>query len=212
MWSRARSNRIKGVQLIPYRRPDLLDCRRVIVVEGEKAVDRLWQLGFAATCGPFGAGYWLPSYSEDLWRAGCVELVIIPDNDAAGSRFGNTVAAACAGYRPDAEKLVDLKAPTDSFDLADPLFAPLTVKIVRLRDLKLREDVVDWFDRGGTRQALVELIDSTPAWSPEAEERARLQRRRAQGAERARRWRARHRGKDARRLRIPGSASQIANA
>jgi putative DNA primase/helicase len=182
---------LQGIERILYRWPDLLEWRRVFVVEGEKAADRLRAIGVAATCGSNGAGLWLPTYVEALWRAGCAEVALLPDHDGPGQRFATRVAAACHGYRPDLEQLADPTLPP--MDPSDPLFAPLTVKVVRLPDLHAREDVVDWLDRGGTREELIVLTDRTTLWGPHSEEAARTERARLLNAERQRRWRARRR-------------------
>ena len=46
----------RGRNRVLYRWPDLLDCRRIVVLEGEKAVELLWKVRVPATCGPTGAG------------------------------------------------------------------------------------------------------------------------------------------------------------
>ena len=45
---------VKGVQHVPYRLPDLIKSndKVVLVVEGERDVDRLWQLGFPRRATP----------------------------------------------------------------------------------------------------------------------------------------------------------------
>jgi hypothetical protein len=65
------------------------------------------------------------------------------------------------------------------------------VKVLRLPGLAKSADVV--FEAGNTRDSLLALVDATPLWSPEADERARRDRIRAQGQERQRRFRVRHR-------------------
>jgi hypothetical protein len=59
---------------------------RVVVVEGEKDADRLWELGIPATTNAAGAGKWRASYSDDLAGAGVRELILVPDHDAPGVR------------------------------------------------------------------------------------------------------------------------------
>ena len=61
-----------------YHLPDLVDARQVFVVEGEKAVERLCELGFTATCPPAGAGNWPDTYADILWKIGAAEVVILP--------------------------------------------------------------------------------------------------------------------------------------
>ena len=46
---------LKGVELIPYRLPDLAAADTVYIVEGEKDVETLVKHGKTATCNPMGA-------------------------------------------------------------------------------------------------------------------------------------------------------------
>lgn len=135
---------VKGVRLVPYRLPDLLEAialdRTVFVVEGEKKADRLAALGLAATCNPMGAGKWPDTFATLFAGA---QVVILPDNDTAGQEHAVKVAAALA-----------------------PVAASL--RTVALPDLKAKADVVDWLDAGGTVEALNALVDATDAIDPNA--------------------------------------------
>jgi 5S rRNA maturation endonuclease (ribonuclease M5) len=53
----------------------------IFIAEGEDNVDRLWALGFAATCNIGGSGKWRESDTRDLQGA---KIVIIPDRDEPG--------------------------------------------------------------------------------------------------------------------------------
>lgn len=52
---------LEGVEIIPYRLPELIKAETVFIPEGEKDCDNLRKLGVAATCNPMGAGKWRPS-------------------------------------------------------------------------------------------------------------------------------------------------------
>ena len=58
---------LKGVQRVLYRLPEISKAvragRTIYIVEGEKDVESLEKLGFAATCNPMGAGKWIDEYS-----------------------------------------------------------------------------------------------------------------------------------------------------
>jgi putative DNA primase/helicase len=108
-----------------YRLPELLQSSgRVYVVEGEKAADALRALGFTVTTSAHGASSargtdWTPLAGRDV--------VILPDNDAAG-----------AGY---AEAVIDLLSR---------LTPKPVIKIVNLPGLPVGGDVVDFIaDRKG---------------------------------------------------------------
>lgn len=78
-----------------YRMPDVLATRAdwpVLVVEGEKDADLLWELGMPATCGHAGSNTWLREWTADL--AGR-RVVIVPDCDYVGREHAEKVAGAC---------------------------------------------------------------------------------------------------------------------
>ncbi|NJL70174.1 MAG: hypothetical protein HC888_00570 [Candidatus Competibacteraceae bacterium] len=82
---------LDGRRRVLYQLPALLkrikdkDYRPVFIVEGEKKVESLLELGFPATCGVGGCNAdWLDSYSQTL--SGC-EVCLCPDNDEPGYRF-----------------------------------------------------------------------------------------------------------------------------
>ncbi len=59
------------IRLVPYRLPELLDADPnawVLVVEGEKDVDRARNLGLTATCNVAGAGKWRDEYKKYIER------------------------------------------------------------------------------------------------------------------------------------------------
>ena len=61
---------LHGASVGLYRADFLIDHRLVLVCEGEKATEAAVGLGFAATCGPWGASKWTPDFTETLWRVG----------------------------------------------------------------------------------------------------------------------------------------------
>lgn len=87
----------EGITL--YRLPHLIDQRLVLVVEGEKAVNRVVSLGFAATCPPTGSNVWTEEYADALWRAGAMIVVVLNDNDLPGRKHTQRVARLCHGYQ-----------------------------------------------------------------------------------------------------------------
>jgi hypothetical protein len=106
-----------------YGLPDLATARRVIVVEGEKTAEAARSLGFIATTSAGGsqaAGKtdWRPLAGKEAW--------IMPDNDAPGRKYADTVAGMLAKLTP----------------------APV-VRVVELPDLPDAGDIVDWIDAHG---------------------------------------------------------------
>ncbi|MCR4375478.1 MAG: hypothetical protein NUW22_11565 [Acidobacteria bacterium] len=160
---------LKGVTLGLYRLPELAGARRVFVVEGEKAADRLWNIDLAGTCGYAGASKWSPEWSQALWAAGCRELIVLPDNDRPGAAHAQVVAAITHAANAD---------------------EPIAVKVVTLAGLPSGGDVFDWLEGGKSADDLITLVDTVPRWTPGAEEQRRLERRRANTRKRVRKHRS----------------------
>jgi len=135
-------NNLQGVRRVPYRLPELLAADQtvdVLILEGEKDVDRAIAEGFVATTNAMGAGSWpndLNIYLADR------HVVLIPDNDDAGRDHVAKVARGLPG-------IVE------------------TTKITPLPDLPVKGDFSDWFNAGGTAEELRHLIMQTPEWQPE---------------------------------------------
>jgi hypothetical protein len=151
-----------------YRLPDLQHQRTVFCLEGEKAVDAFWTAGLVATCPPSGASRWIAAWSEDLQRADCCELVILPDADQSGLAHAERVAAA-------------------SFAI------DMQVKLVRLPGLRAGADAYDWLHDGGTVAELLKIVSGASWWFPGTLEHERLERRRELTRERVRRHREKKR-------------------
>lgn len=109
-------NNLEGIVLTLYRQEEVkaaIESRAAIyIVEGEKDVDNLRNLGFVATTNSMGAGKWRDAYSETL-RGG--NLVIVPDSDGPGRKHAQEVARSCFG-RANTVTILDLQ---DAKDITD---------------------------------------------------------------------------------------------
>jgi hypothetical protein len=105
-----------------------------LVVEGEKDVDNLWTIGFAAVCHPHGAGNWTAEHSAQL--AG-LTIVVLNDNDEPGYKYAAAVVKHSIGVARSVRRL----------DLKDywPEIGP-------------GEDVSDWLEKGGGSEEWLERI------------------------------------------------------
>lgn len=148
---------LEGVRRVLYRLPqlkkDLASGATIYFCEGEKDVERLHELGFAATSVPQGSiatilpdgtariakAKWSDEFAEILRG---VRVVILPDNDAAGKAHAKFVA--------------ELLSKTAA-----------SVQILALPDLKHKGDVSDWLAAGGTREELQQLAATAPVFTPE---------------------------------------------
>lgn len=99
----------KGVRMVLYRLPEMLDAirtgRPIYIVEGEKDVDNLKKLGRVATTNAMGAGKWDPSYGESF--TGAQSVYIIPDNDDVGREHAMAAARNVMLYAAEI-KILDL--------------------------------------------------------------------------------------------------------
>lgn len=133
-WGRGECDRV------PYRLPELLEAvgkdRVIHVVEGEGLVDRLWTLGYPATCNPFGAGKWRKEWADLYFAA--ADVVCFPDNDGPGCRHMQTVA----------DSLIPVAKE---------------IRVVQLPGVKPKGDVGDWLGNHTTEE-LDELVLGTPLW------------------------------------------------
>jgi hypothetical protein len=123
-----------------YRLPEIQGERRVVFGEGEKDVDNLWKLGIPATTNIGGAEAFAghaDDYMLQLVSAGITEVVVCPDNDAAGWKLMRAVAAAAHGYG-------------------------LRVRWLALPGLGEKMDVSDWLDAGHTKDEFLALVEAAP--------------------------------------------------
>lgn len=128
---------LQGVQRVPYRLPELLAADRksmVFDVEGEKDAERLVAEGLIATTNAGGAGKWEPGFGKYLKGR---KVVIIPDNDEPGRKHADTIAQSLLGVAK-------------------------SIQILELPDLPEKGDVTDWFNAGGTKAKLLDLVKNTP--------------------------------------------------
>lgn len=139
---------LDGCRRVLYRLDDLIDAGlRVVVVEGEKDADTLWELGIPATSSVCGATHFTSKkaldaygYGAQLRKAGFESVAVIPDNDAPGQAHSLQVRAACEA-------------------------AGLDVRTVELPGLADKEDVSDYLDRHSVEelQTLIEEAFQAPA-------------------------------------------------
>jgi hypothetical protein len=91
----------------------------VYVIESEKDVNTLLDMGVAATCMPGGAGTWYGEYSEAL---GGRNVIIIADRDDAGVKHARKVQASLKGKAFTA-KIMQSRTANDHDDIGDHLKA-----------------------------------------------------------------------------------------
>jgi hypothetical protein len=137
----------KGIERVLYRLPEVIKADEIWIPEGEKDVESLRALGFTATTNAGGAeAKWLPSYSDTL--AG-KRVFILPDNDDAGRKHAEQVAASLHG-----------KAAS--------------VKVIELPGLPEKGDATDFIqaqtdpDTAGERLSI--MADGAAEWTPKAQE------------------------------------------
>ncbi len=136
--------KVKGVRKVPYRLFELqskVAHDTVLIVEGEKHVDRLADLDFVATCNVMGAGCWTKDLNQHFTGN---TVYILPDNDEPGRQHAQQVARHLHGIAH-------------------------SVRIVELPDLPSKGDIIDWLDHGGDHTTLIDICQSFPEWGPSAD-------------------------------------------
>ena len=140
-------NAMSGVSRVLYRWPELKGRREVVLVEGEKCADALWQLGIPATTTPGGSGRWYTppiaegGYAQQFQRVGVTQIPVFPDADGPGRKHGDAAARACHA-------------------------AGLKLKVVTLPGLPTGGDVVDFLAAGRTKADLLAAIEAAPTYTP----------------------------------------------
>jgi putative DNA primase/helicase len=137
---------LEGVERVLYRLPELLATdESVLVVEGEKDVEALRNLGFTATTNAGGSGAWQLDLA--CWLADR-RVAVIPDNDEQGLRWAVQVLGSCVFFGARSLRLVSLPGLKVGGDVSDWLFQlPYTMPAIQ------------------KRQALCQLIRQVPEWT-----------------------------------------------
>lgn len=128
---------------ILYRLPEWTSASKQdwqIIVEGEKDVETLRELGFIATTNPMGAGTWSSDYNKHCEGR---LIVIICDRDDPGERHGLQIATSLHGITKEARLVFFDKTLPAGIDVTD---------LIKKHDWKA--------------QHLIDLIDKTPAFIP----------------------------------------------
>ena len=134
---------LEGVDPVLYQFPELMSAdpaKPVFICEGEKDVDRLIAIGLVATTNPMGAGKWKPEYARCLKGR---SVVVVPDNDKAGSDHAAAVTVSLQGLAKN-------------------------LKVLDLPGLPEKGDASDWLDKGHDIEEFMTLADATPEWEPES--------------------------------------------
>lgn len=124
----------EGINRVPYRLNEWKDKPTVYIAEGEKDADTLWNIGFPATTNPMGARNWRPEYNQFFDNK---QVLVFRDNDSEGEDFQKSVVRNLFGVTR-------------------------AIKTINLPNLKPKEDISDWFEAGGTKEELIQIIRDTP--------------------------------------------------
>lgn len=127
-----------------YKLPELWARPKdgILIVEGERHVNRLMGMGMLATCNVGGTGMsWRDEYSKSLIGR---RVVILPDHDTSGYEHANLIAGSLIRH------------------------GAASVRYLPLPGLPDKGDVLDFLAAGGTRQQLIGLIQSAPEWCAKA--------------------------------------------
>ncbi len=130
----------RGCGPVLYNLQEVIKARSIIIVEGEAKADLLASWGLTATC--LDAGAQSKLNEEMIQHLTGKRIAIPPDNDAPGTQYALNLARALVG-----------KAET--------------IRIAHLPGLVEKGDIIDWAKiEGNNKEKLLELIKSTPEWTP----------------------------------------------
>jgi Protein of unknown function (DUF3631)/CHC2 zinc finger len=131
---------VNGTPTVPYRLPGMLQAiannQCIVITEGERCSDLLWNFGVPSSTNAGGAGKWKPELNPFFASA---SLILVPDNDDVGHKHMQEVGAALDGVAS-------------------------RIRVLVLPGVPPKGAIADWLAAGGTREALQELIDQAPHW------------------------------------------------
>lgn len=117
-------NGMDGVRRVPYRLPEVLEAvdrgDPVYMVEGERDVHAVEDVGHVATCNPGGAGNWKEEFNEHFEGG---DIRVVADDDRAGRDHARRVARSLE----DVAENVELLKPAEGSDVEDHLDAGYTL-------------------------------------------------------------------------------------
>lgn len=135
---------INGIRRVPYRLPNIIKAiaekSRIYIVEGEKDVHTLVDLGLEATTNSGGAGRWEPGFATYFKGA---DVVIIPDTDAVGIKHGQNIANSLSGVAQKV-RIVYLSFPNG----------------------EEKGDITSWLEGGNNMESFYKIVDRLPPWTP----------------------------------------------
>lgn len=126
---------LNGTRRVLYRLPEVLAAKSVLVCEGEKDCETARRLRLVATCNVCGSAGKWLEEYSESLRG--KRIAIIADADEPGRKHARQVA--------------------------ESLHANVTS--IKLLELPGAKDLTEWVERGGTRDALLEVIRSAAEWT-----------------------------------------------
>jgi len=141
---------LERVQRVLYRLPEMLlePGKAVFIVEGEKTVDRLFDMGFLATTNAGGAGKWRDDYNSALKGR---DLVIVPDLDPVDPKTKK---------KPGWEHAMQVAASVCK--------VAKSVRVLLYGDTAKKMDLDDWLDEGIGPEELKAAVKSKSIVVPQA--------------------------------------------
>jgi hypothetical protein len=133
---------LQDTRRVPYLLPDLVKAvaagETIYVPEGEKDVDNLRAIGFAATTNLGGCKKWRSEYSQHLCGA---DVVVLPDNHLEGREHGDEIVASLRGIARRTRVLDIGKYWAECPD---------------------KGDISAWLAAGGSAEKLKAIVDALP--------------------------------------------------
>jgi hypothetical protein len=127
---------LNGVRRVLYHLPDVLRCSEIILTEGEKDAESARAIGLCATTSAGGANAQWLPEYTQAVRG--KHVFIIADSDLPGRKKAQAIASAIFGAAAS----------------------------IRILEMPAAKDLSEWVEKGGTREELLSLLNSSPEWKP----------------------------------------------
>ncbi len=126
---------LKGIKRVPYKLPEIVNSSNdipIIIPEGEKDVDILYNIGFLASTNPMGAGNWKEEYNDYFENR---TVILVPDNDKQGKEHCVDIGNNLSGIAKE-------------------------IRWLEIPGLEDKQDISDWICQGNGKEELEALLDS----------------------------------------------------
>lgn len=146
-----------AVERLLWKLPAVAAASEVLITEGERDAQTLTALGLVATTASGGSqAPWLESFTHELTGK---RVIIFPDNDAPGEKYGRLVEKALNGK---AAELLYVQMPSGFKDVTEYVEAGHTADDIRSLIGAVEREMIEKEDRHRGLLSPIEIVDRFP--------------------------------------------------